>query len=93
MAKRVQIKIDKKGIGQMLKGQDEGNRIKEALAAHMDSVATRAQSGLPGDVHVDRRDYVGHDRLRSTAGIPGSLEARDGTLSRAFGVSGKLKGR
>lgn len=92
MAKRVQIKIDKRGIGQMLKGQDEGNRIKEALAAHMDSVATRAQSGLPGDVHVDRRDWVGRDRLRSTAGIPGSIEARDGTLTRAFGHTGKLKG-
>lgn len=85
MAKRVRIKIDKKGIGQMLKGQDTGSRLREELASHMGRIQSRMEASLPEGVTVDRRDWVGFDRARATAGIPGWVEARDGTASRSLG--------
>ena len=88
MAKRVQIKIDKEGIGRMLKGQDEGSKLKETLSDLMDQVEAAAAADVPSEWHIDRRDWVGFDRARATAGLPMSVESATGALQRALGALG-----
>ena len=86
MAKRVRLKIDKKGIGQMLKGEDDGSKLRPELGR----IGRRVKAKAEADPNlqratVDEREWVGFDRARYTLGIPGSMEARDGILARALG--------
>ena len=79
---RARIKINPKGIAELLKSDD----VQKDLAARMERVKARAESdpNLPKDVTVEGRDYIGHDRARSTLGIPASIEAEHGILARAL---------
>lgn len=81
MAKSVRISINKRGIRDVLRSEG----VRKDLAKRMDRVQAAAEANSDiGKVTVDRRDYVGTDRARASIGIPGSLEARTGILSRAL---------
>lgn len=86
MAKSVRIKLNKNGVGELLKSQG----VQADLRKRMARVKARAENdpNLPEGVEVSARNYVGHDRARSSLGIPGSLEARYGILSRALDAAG-----
>ena len=75
------VKLDKQGVAQILKSP----AVRAELKRRMDRVqmAAKANSELKG-VSINRRDYVGFDRARSSIGIPASVEARTGALSRAL---------
>lgn len=84
---KVRIKINRKGIADLLKSEG----VQKDLAARMARVKAAAQSdpNLPEGVEIEQRDYVGFDRARSSLGIPASLEAEHGILSRALDAAGE----
>ena len=86
MAKTVRIKMNRKGIAELLKSEG----VQQDLARRMERVKAAAESdpNLPEGVTVEQRDYVGFDRARSTLGIPASIEAEHGILSRALDAAG-----
>jgi len=85
MATHVRIKLNPRGVQSLLNGEGAGNRIGADLDARIGRVA-RAMEASPemSGVTVNRRSYKGHDRLRASAGIPASIEARAGVASRAL---------
>ena len=90
---KVRITLNKKGVGEILRGEGKGNKIPDLLKREMDAIVARAKAdpNLPDDVIIDRRDYVGHDRFRVTAGIPGGLEAKHGIMARAMGSKARRR--
>lgn len=86
MAKKVRVKINPKGIAELLKSDG----VQKDLARRMANVkrAAQADPNLPAGVEVEQRDYVGHDRARSSLGIPAHIEAEYGVLSRALDAAG-----
>lgn len=86
MAKRVRLTLNKKGIGQILKGEGEGNSLREELGRVGRRVKVKADSDSNlGRATVEEREWVGFDRARYTLGVPGSMEAEHGILARALG--------
>lgn len=83
---KVRIKINPKGIADLLKSDG----VQKDLARRMAKVKAAAQAdpNLPDDIEIQQRDYIGHDRARSSLGIPGHLEAQHGILSRALDAAG-----
>lgn len=89
MAKQVRVKVNPKGVRELLQGKGKNNRIREDLDKRMNRVESRMKSNpaMKG-VTVNRQTYVGHDRVRASAGIPAGLEARSGIASRALDAAG-----
>ena len=80
---RARITINQAGIAEVLKSQG----VQDDLSARMERVKAKAEasSDLPKGIEVSEvRTWVGHDRARSTVGIPGSIEAQHGILARAL---------
>ena len=85
MAKSVRIRLNKKGVGELLKSEgvkeDLRRRIKRVEAA---AEADPNMDGITANVNV----YTGHDRARASIGIPPAIEARYGVLARALRAAG-----
>lgn len=86
MAKRIQVSLNKRGMGELLKSKEIQDDLRKRMARA--KARAEADSNLPDDVTVNAQNYVGHDRARSSLGIPGSIEARHGILSRALDAAG-----
>ena len=75
------VRLDKQGVAEVLKSP----AVRAELSRRMDRVQSAAKSSPDlKDVTINRRDYIGFDRARSSIGIPASIEARTGVLMRAL---------
>ena len=86
MATRVRLTLDKKGLGSILKGEDDGNTLREELGRIGRRVKAKAEADSNlGKAAVEEREWVGFDRARYTLGLPAGKEAEHGILARALG--------